>query len=135
MKCPPSNPVVWFEIYVQDMERAKAFYESVLVVTLEKMPAPNDECEGMEMWGFPSDRDTAQTTYGACGMLVKMAGVPSGCGGTLVYFGCEDCAIETARAAKHGGRVFKEKFSIGEHGFIALVNDTEGNLIGFHSMQ
>ena len=24
-----SNPVGWFEIYVQDMNRAKAFYESV----------------------------------------------------------------------------------------------------------
>jgi hypothetical protein len=84
MKCNQSNPVVWFEIYVQDMERAKAFYEAVLAVKLEKMPAPTAECEDMEMWSFPSDKDTAQTTYGACGMLVKMAGVPSGCGGTLV---------------------------------------------------
>jgi predicted enzyme related to lactoylglutathione lyase len=25
--------------------------------------------------------------------------------------------------------------SIGEHGFIALVFDTEGNMIGLHSMQ
>ena len=25
-----NNPVVWFEIYVQDMERAKTFYEAVL---------------------------------------------------------------------------------------------------------
>jgi len=30
--------------------------------------------------------------------------------------------------------VFKEKMPIGEHGFIALINDTEGNLIGLHSM-
>ena len=28
------NPVVWFEIYVDDMERARAFYETVLAVTL-----------------------------------------------------------------------------------------------------
>lgn len=72
-----SNPVVWFEIYVQDMECAKAFHESVFMLKLEKMPAPTPEMN-MEMWSFPADKDTAKTTYGACGMLVKMEGAPSG---------------------------------------------------------
>lgn len=129
-----SNPVVWFEIYVQNMERAKAFYENVLAVKLEKMPAPTSEFGDMEMWAFPSDKQTSPTTYGACGMLVKMDGYPSGGGGALVYFGCNDCAVEAARVVKSGGSIVKEKFSIGEHGFIALANDTEGNVIGFHSM-
>lgn len=133
MSCNQSNPVVWFEIYVQDMERAKTFYETVLAVKLEKMPPPTADMN-MEMWSFPANRDTVQTTYGACGMLVKMDGVPSGLGGTLVYFACEDCAVEATRAAENGGRIFKEKMSIGEHGFIALVHDTEGNMIGLHSM-
>lgn len=133
MKRNQSNPVVWFEIYVQDMERAKAFYESVFAVKLEKMPAPTAEMN-MEMWSFPADKDTAHTTYGACGMLVKMEGAPSGHGGTLIYFSCDDCAVEAARAAENGGSLFKEKMSIGEHGFIALVHDTEGNMIGLHSM-
>jgi len=45
-----NNPVVWFEIYVQDTARAKAFYESVFQTTLEMMS------EGeMEMWGFPPE--------------------------------------------------------------------------------
>ena len=127
-----SNSVVWFEIYVQDMERAKAFYEAVLALKLEKMPTPTAEMN-MEMWSFPADKDTAKTTYGACGMLVKMEGFPSGGSGTLVYFACEDCAVEAARVAKNGGSVLKEKMSIGEHGFIALAHDTEGNMIGFHS--
>jgi uncharacterized protein len=135
MKSNQSNPVVWFEIYVQDMERAKAFYEAVLAIKLEKMPAPNAECEDMEMWSFPADKYTAKTTYGACGMLVKMEGFPPGSGATIIYFGCEDCAVEAARATKNGGSIFKEKFAIGEHGFIALVYDTEGNMIGLHSMQ
>ena len=133
MKCNQSNPVVWFEIYVQNMERAKAFYEAVLAVKLEKMPAPTEEMN-MEIWSFPADKDAAKTTYGACGMLAKMEGVPSGCGGTLVYFACEDCAVEAARATENGGSIFKEKMSIGEHGFISLVYDTEGNMIGLHSM-
>jgi predicted enzyme related to lactoylglutathione lyase len=33
-----------------------------------------------------------------------------------------------------GGRIMKEKFSIGEYGAIALAYDTEGNLFGLHSM-
>jgi len=128
-----SNPVVWFEIYVQDMERAKAFYEAVFAIKLENMSSPTAEMN-MEMWGFPSNGDSAKTTYGACGSLVKMEGVPSGGGGTLVYFSCIDCAVEAARAVEHGGNLFKEKMSIGEYGFIAMVQDTEGNMIGLHNM-
>jgi uncharacterized protein len=73
--------------------------------------------------------------YGAAGALAKMEGCASGGGGTLVYFACEDCAVEAARAAEHGGRIFKEKMSIGKYGFIALVFDTEENMIGLHSMR
>ena len=128
-----SNPVVWFEIYVQDMERAKRFYEAVLGITLEKMPAPTAEMT-MEMWAFPSDKATAPTSYGACGMLVRMEGFTSTGGGTLVYFGCRDCAEEASRVAVNGGTLVKEKMPIGVHGFIALARDPEGNMIGFHSM-
>ena len=128
------NPVVHFEIYVQDMARAKAFYEAVLDVTLEKMPSPTPEME-MDMWFFPMDKEAPMSSYGAGGMLVKMEGFASGGCGTLVYFGCDDCAVQAARAAKFGGSVFQEKTSIGEHGFCALARDTEGNLIGFHSMK
>ena len=128
-----SNAVGWFEIYVQDMQRAKRFYEAVLDIKLEKMPSPTPEMN-MEMWTFPSDKATAKTSYGACGMLVKMDGFPSGVGGTLVYFGCKDCAVEASRVTASGGAIVKEKTSIGEYGFIALARDSEGNMIGFHSM-
>ena len=127
-----TNPIGWFEIYVQDVPRAKAFYEAVFQGTLAPLgqPDPKDP-SGMEMWAFPSSMES----YGAPGALVKMAGVPSGGNSTLVYFACDDCAVEAARAASHGGSVFKEKMSIGEYGYIALVNDSEGNLIGLHSMR
>ncbi|MBL8310332.1 MAG: VOC family protein [Burkholderiales bacterium] len=128
-----SNPVVHFEIYVQDMNRAKAFYEGVLGIKLEKMPAPTPEMD-LDMWFFPYDPETGMSTYGAGGALVKMDGFSPGSGGTLVYFGCDDCAVPAARAAAHGGSLCKEKTSIGQHGFYALAQDTEGNTIGFHSM-
>ncbi len=128
-----NNPVVWFEIYVQDMQRARKFYEAVLDAKLEPMPAPTPEFD-LEMWAFPSDKEKAPTTYGACGMLVKMEGFGPAGGGAVVYFGCEDCAAPAARAAANGGAIVKGKTSIGEHGYIALARDSEGNVIGFHSM-
>lgn len=127
-----NNPVVHFEIYVQDMTRAKAFYEAVLETKLDQMSNPTPE---MDMWFFPMDKETGMSSYGAGGMLVKMAGFTPGGSGTLVYFGCDDCAVQASRAAAHGGSLFQQKTSIGEHGFYALAKDTEGNLIGFHSMK
>ncbi|PIE00310.1 MAG: lactoylglutathione lyase [Thiothrix nivea] len=131
------NPVGWFEIYVQDIARAKAFYENVFQLTLEALPAPESpewqkDCAGkMEMLSF----SLSDEGYGATGALIRMDEVPSGPGGTLVYFKCEDCAEEAARAVENGGSIFREKTSIDPHGFIAIVNDTEGNMIGLHSMK
>jgi uncharacterized protein len=129
-----NNAVVHFEIYVEDMDRAKAFYEAVFETTLEQMPNPTPEME-MDMWFFPMDKESGMNSYGAGGTLVKMEGFAPGGGGTLVYFGCDDCAIQVERSAENGGSLVQDKMSIGEHGFCALVKDTEGNLIGFHSMK
>lgn len=122
------NPVRWFEIYVQDMARARRFYETVFATTLQQLNAPAGE---LEMWAFPMAMDCG----GCAGSLVKMEGFPSGGNSTLVYFGCEDCAVEAARVVGAGGKLFREKMSIGEHGFIALAIDTEGNMLGMHSMK
>jgi predicted enzyme related to lactoylglutathione lyase len=43
-----SNPVTWFEIYVKDMPRAKAFYEKTLSVQLGKLDTPASDVT--EMW-------------------------------------------------------------------------------------
>ena len=64
-----------------------------------------------------------------------MEGVPSGGNSTLVYFHCDDCAVEAGRVADAGGQVRVAKMSIGEHGFIAIASDPDGNMIGLHSMQ
>jgi len=121
-----NNPVGWFEIYVQDMPRAKAFYEKVFQVKLEELKAPD-----IEMWSFPMQMDKS----GASGALVHMKGMPSGGNSTLVYFSCEDCAVEAGRVTGAGGKIQNPKMSIGEYGFIALAVDTEGNMFGLHSMK
>jgi predicted enzyme related to lactoylglutathione lyase len=121
-----NNPVGWFEIYVQNMVRAKAFYERVFGIQLAKLENPE-----IEMWAFPMEPER----YGAPGALVRMPGFPSGANSVLVYFSCADCAVEAARAVSAGGRIQKDKVSIGQYGYIALVIDTEGNMIGLHSMR
>lgn len=120
------NPACWLEIYVQDMDRAKAFYEGVFGKPLTRLDAP-----GLGMWAFEMDAQKP----GAGGALVRMPGVASGGNSTLVYFACKDCAVEEARVESCGGRVFKPRMSIGQYGFISLVTDSEGNMIGLHSME
>lgn len=123
------NPVGWFEIYVDDLARAKTFYEAVFEVNLEVLGDPNDS--SIQMLAFPSDMEK----YGATGALVKMEHVLAGGGGTLVYFSCDDCAIEASRVKEAGGSIQKPKVAIGEYGFISLAVDSEGNMIGLHSME
>ena len=121
-----ANPFRWVEIYVQDVARAKKFYESVLGVTFQKLTSPE-----AELWAFPM----LQNAPGATGALVKMEGMPSGGNSVIVYFATEDCAVESKRVAEAGGKIHRGKFPIGEHGFIALALDTEGNMFGLHSMK
>ncbi len=127
-----NNPVVWFEIYVNDMDRALDFYKSVFKIEFTKLESEHMDSD-MEYFVFPNNEDMEQ--YGTGGALCKMDGISAGGGGTIVYFHCEDCATETSRVVPAGGIVFKEKFSISENGFISLVQDTEGNTIGLHSMK
>jgi len=120
------NPVGWFEIYVQNLKRAKKFYESVFEVKLSKLNNPK-----LEIWGFPGD----MKGWGAGGALIKMEGYPSGGNSTIVYFSCDDCSRVEKRVVKYGGGIEKKKFSIGEYGFISFVFDTEGNMFGLHSLK
>ena len=108
------------------MGQAKRFYQSVIENTLEKLETRDDS----ELWSFSGDLGV----YGANGAQVKMPGFPVGGNSVLVYFGCPDHADIEARVEENGGRIEKTKFSIGEYGYISLVYDTEGNMIGLHSM-
>ena len=120
------NPVNWFEIPVQDLNRAKAFYEHVLGVSLEVT-----NMEGSEMAWFPMTPGAA----GAGGTLIKSEGYEPSHAGSLVYFGVADIEASLKRANEKGGRTLLPKLNIGEHGFVAHFQDTEGNRVALHSMQ
>lgn len=121
-----TNIGCWFEIYVQDVNRAKTFYESVFQVRLQRLENPV-----IELWAFPME----MSTWGAGGALVKVDGISSGGNSTIIYFSCEDFAVEQTRVVDAGSKILSEKWSIGEYGFIALVIDSEGNTIGLHSLK
>ncbi len=102
-----ANPVGWFEIYVQDLPRARKFYETVLGASLTKLDAGD-----LEMWAFPM----AENGPGISCALLSVPGVPSGGNSTLVYFRCDDCAVEAGRVAGAGGKVQREKMGTPSRG-------------------
>jgi len=129
-----ANPVGWFEIYVAEMERAKAFYADVVGAGFSAAPIAGEGPDvGMEMVFFDTDQNAGDDAPGAPGALVRHPMRPPDLHGTLVYFSVDDCGAAAARAIARGSLVYVEKQSIGEMGFIAIVGDSEGNSIGLHS--
>ena len=123
------NPFTWVEIYVEDMDRAQKFSETVFDFKMLALPSPTGMGE-IQMVSFP----WANGESNISGALVKMDQIKPGLGGTLVYFGCEDCSVEENRVEQAGGKILQSKKSIGEYGFCSIFLDTEGNSIGLHSM-
>lgn len=123
-----TNAIGWFDLYVNDMKRAVAFYERVLKQKLGEIGDPTGETQ---MMSFPAN----MTSYGAPGALVKSEYSKPGVGGTMVYFSVEDCSVEESRVIAAGGKIVRPKFSIGEFGWVTLCEDTEGNRFGLNSMK
>ncbi|MFK8037528.1 MAG: VOC family protein [Crocinitomicaceae bacterium] len=119
-----NNPVNWFEIATKDLERAKAFYTAVFKRTFQLIEMPDSKMYMFE--GGPSGN-------GSGGALISSSQNTPSTDGTIVYFTCEDAAIESSKVESAGGKLILPKTSIGEFGFIAQGIDTEGNRIGFHS--
>lgn len=122
------NAIGWFDVYVDDMGRAAAFYETVFAHRLEPIEDPTGVTL---MRGFPAN----MSAYGAAGALVKSPHSRPGAGGTMIYFTVHDCAVEEARVVEAGGKVLRPKFSIGQFGWVTLCMDSEGNVFGLNSMQ
>ncbi len=118
-----TNPVNWFEIPVTNLARAKTFYESILGVVLTEM-----EMGPKKMGWFPMELGAT----GATGTLIQGEGYTPSHDGSLVYIHVD--AIDTTLAAigSAGGKTLLPRTSIGEHGFIAHFEDTEGNRVALH---
>lgn len=116
----------WFEIPVENMDRAVKFYEEVFQCKMQRMPMGTQE-----MAWFPFTPEGK----GAAGTLMFNPEFykPSQ-EGTLIYLSCEDVSNELGRIEKAGGKVLQAKKEISpEYGFMALFIDCEGNRVALHS--
>lgn len=121
------NPVGWFEISVEDIDRAVKFYESLFEVKLQK----NEASLEFDMRMFPYSEDK----MGISGSLVKGEMFKPSQSGTLVYFTTPsgDLNADAKKIEELGGKIVMPRTSIGEHGFIVIFIDTEGNKVALHS--
>lgn len=119
--------ITWFEIPVNDMKRAKTFYEIVFKVEIKEV-----NFGGLKMGWFPPNEDGK----GATGTLIKQESYIPSQEGALVYFSSDDVSVELGRIDEAGGTLYLEKTKISdEHGFMGVFIDTEGNRIALHSNQ
>ena len=125
-----NNVVGWFEIPVENMERAISFYEKVLDLKLSK-----NKMGPLDMAWFPWLEDKPGTP----GTLVHHPEFyrPS-TDGVLIYLTAhsDDLANELSKVEAAGGQIIQPKTKISdEYGNMALIIDTEGNRIALHSRQ
>ncbi len=116
------NRAVWFDIPVADLERAAAFYRSVLAIDIE-----------MTAYG---DTRFAVLSHdqGNGGCLVVAPEQISREGGVLVYLNVNGRLREAADLASgNGGSLIEPPHVIGPHGSRAIIRDSEGNRIALHS--
>lgn len=118
-----SNPVVYFEIPVEDLNRAIKFYAAVFDFEFEQATI-----DGNEMALFPFNKEEA----GISGALAKGDIYKPTKEGVLVYFKTENIDKTLKLAAANGGQMLYPKTSNGELGFVAEFQDSEGNRIALH---
>ena len=116
----------WFEVPVRDLDRAVKFYEKAFDVKLS-----SEEMGGMKMALFPFTQDAP----GAAGALIKGESYEPSHAGTVVYFSVEDIPETLRRINANDGKTLMPKTAIGQYGFIARYEDTEGNRLALHSMK
>lgn len=119
------NFVVWFEIPVKNISRAIGFYSKVMDVELQPTEmGPN------KLAMFPFEPGVAS------GALVESSENKPSSTGTMIYLnGGDDLSAPLSRVLSAGGKIIEQKTSIGEHGFMAMFEDTEGNHVALHSMK
>lgn len=119
------NFVGWFEIPVNDMERAVKFYNTIFNIKLTQM-----ETGDLEMFSFPF----VEGGYGAGGALVKHADfyTPS-IDGILLYFATDNIDKVLQSVLQVGGKVLQERKQITSNTYMGLFLDSEGNRIALHS--
>ena len=118
-----ANTIVWADIPVADMDRARKFYSAVLAAEVPLMDGANGDVALLPMEPGDAGAD-----------LVKSEHTTPGAPGVTVYLnsnGDPEGMMERAVAA--GGKVASPVADMGETiGSIGYFIDSEGNRIGVH---
>ncbi|MEO1148883.1 MAG: VOC family protein [Cyanobacteria bacterium J06638_22] len=120
------NPVGYFEIPATDLDRAIVFYQTVFGYDFER-----ETVDGNEMAWFPMVEDAS----GISGALAKGDSYSPSTQGSRLYFNTENIDDVLAKVNVSGGKTLYPKTSIGDLGWVAEFEDTEGNCIALHSQQ
>ncbi len=124
---PNRNVFVWVDIPVVDLERAQTFYSAVIGQDVALIDMP-----GFRFCIFPY----ADTSVSGCLYTAQTHHNAPSMTGPLVYLNVDGRMIEAQGAVEaNGGRIEQPAEQIGEHGYRALVVDSEGNRIALHSQQ
>ena len=123
------NAISWFEIPSADIERATKFYEDIFGLQLIPMNVAQ-----LQMRMFPIDNPMT----GVGGAIVYAEGFykPSKKKGPLVYLNANpDVQNVLDKLEEAGGKIIVPKTQISpEHGYMAVIIDTEGNRVALHSV-
>lgn len=118
-----NNVAVWFDIPVKNLDRAMTFYAQVMSVELKSM-----EIGPGKQANFPFVPGEVS------GSLKESKESQPSASGTMIYLnGGDDLSASLARVVAAGGTIIKNKTRIGENGFMAVFEDTEGNHVALHS--
>lgn len=119
-----TNPVVYFEIPVNDLERAEKFYSAVFNFSFDK-----EIIDSYEMALFPFEEKNS----GITGALAKGEVYKPSKNGVIIYFKTENIDQTLEKAVQHGGSVLYPKRIDEKYGFaVAEFEDSEGNRIALH---
>lgn len=115
------NRVVWVDIPVADLDRARTFYAAVLAIDVHK------EQSGDVAFCVLDHQDG----NGGC-LVVKPEDICDR--GPLIYLNANNRIHDAvARVESSGGKVVTPIHSIGPHGVRAVITDSEGNRVALHS--
>jgi len=120
------NSLNWFDIAVEDISRAKKFYETVFNIQMEQQ-----EMMGMQMAMFPAEDMNLKVS----GALVQSPMSKPSADGTKVYLNANpDMSDALSRIESAGGKIIMPKTAINENiGYMAIFSDSEGNTVALHS--
>lgn len=123
-----NSAISWFEIPVTDFARAQAFYQTIFNTEIQEM-----QMGPLRMGMFPYDQEGT----GIGGALCHGEGyTPAAHAGVKVYLnGGDDLNVVLQRVDAAGGSVVMNKVEIAPGmGHMGFFTDTEGNVVGLHSM-